>query len=118
MTFPILVDRYASQGAYEQALSMAESTDAPAPMKVEFDSSWTRTAHSVSSMPPTNMAPDTQDTNSPPPNENLPKVHQESKNFNGDRVLANSILFYRISAGGWRSLMPFQREILGALLRY
>lgn len=79
------MDRYASQDAYEQALSKAESTDAPAPMKIEFNSLWTRSAHSVSSMPESSTAPDT--------NENLPKAHQESKDFDGDRVLANSILF-------------------------
>ena len=101
----ILVDRYASQDAYEQALSKAESTDAPAPMKVEFDSSWTRSALGVLSLQETNMAPDTQDTqaNVPHPNENLPKAHQESKNFDGDRVLANSILFLQ-DFGWWMEL--------------
>ena len=99
----ILVDRYASQDAYEQALSKAESTDAPEPMKVEFGSSWTSSTDSVSSLPAVLL--DTQDhTNAPPlPNENLPKVHQESNKFDGDRVLANSILFLQ-DFGWWMEL--------------
>lgn len=99
----ILVDRYASQDAYEQALSKAESTDAPAPMKVKFGLSWSSSTPGASSlsMPETNMA--VSETTPDLPYENLPKAHQESNKFDGDRVLANSILFLQ-DFGWWTEL--------------
>lgn len=43
--------------------------------------------------------------NNPPllPSENLHKVHQETETFDGDRVLANSILFLQ-NFGWWIEL--------------
>ncbi|KAF8809191.1 hypothetical protein BYT27DRAFT_7284261 [Phlegmacium glaucopus] len=92
----ILVNRYASQDAHEQALSHAESSDAPAPMKVMFGLPFI--------MQNTGSTPSTQldISESDPPallTEDLPKVHQEADNFDGDRVLANSILF--LQDFGW-----------------
>jgi len=90
----ILVDRYASQDAYEQALSKAESTDAPAAMKVKCCPSWTSSSHGVSSMVMNMEVPSSQDTNAPSlPNESVPMAYQETDKFDGDWVLANSILF-------------------------
>lgn len=34
-----------------------------------------------------------EEADPPLPTENVPKVHEEAANFDGDRVLANSILF-------------------------
>ncbi|KAF8969042.1 hypothetical protein BDZ97DRAFT_1902760 [Flammula alnicola] len=101
----ILVDRYASQDAYEQALSKAESIGAPAPMKVAFGPLWTGSTHSASSVE-TNVEVNENENNSPPlPTENLPTVHQETDKFDGDRVLAraNSILFLQ-DFGWWTEL--------------
>lgn len=97
----ILVGRYASQEAYEQSLSAAESRDAPAPMKVKVG-----TAVAVHNMDSAANANTTTQVNEdsevdPPslPSESVPKVHQEAENFDGDRVLANSILF--LQDFGW-----------------
>jgi len=104
-----LVDRYASQDAYEQALSKSDSTDAPEPMKVPFGPSWTgSSSRNLSSVAiemeareDTPNVSQSQDDNPPPlPSENLPKVHIETENFDGDRVLANSILFMQ-DFGWW-----------------
>ena len=107
----ILVDRYASQDAYEQALSKSDSIDAPIPMKVASGPSWRGSESSSRDL--SNVATDieahanvlhSQDNNPPPlPSENLPKVHQETEAFDGDRVLANSILFLQ-DFGWWIEL--------------
>ena len=91
--------RYASQDAYEQALSHAESKDAPDHMKVPFGSP---TANASPSGIATNTA-----QNDPPalPAEAVPKVHQEEEKFNGDWVLANSILF--LQDFGWWTEMSY-----------
>ena len=95
----ILVKRYASQDAYEQALSHAESKDAPDHMKVPFGSP---TANASPSGIATNTA-----QNDPPalPAEAVPKVHQEEEKFDSDRVLANSILF--LQDFGWWTEMSY-----------
>ncbi|EDR00803.1 uncharacterized protein LACBIDRAFT_333858 [Laccaria bicolor S238N-H82] len=84
-----LIDRYASQDAYDQALSKAKSSNAPEPMKILFGPAWTNQS--------------TGSTNSAPvpllPNEDVPKVHKEADDFDGDHVLANSVLF--LQDFGW-----------------
>lgn len=88
-----LVDRYASQDAYEQALSLADSNDAPTSMKVSVGQSTTMST-----------VVDIAEGDLPaPPMEDLPKVHQEVNNFDGDRVLANSILFLQ-DFGWWTEI--------------
>ena len=100
----ILVDRYASQDAYEQALSQAESTDAPAAMKVKCGPSWTSSSHGVLSMVMNIEVPGSQDTDATSlPHENVPKAYEETDKFDGDRVLANSILFLQ-DFGWWTEL--------------
>lgn len=105
------MDRYASQDAYEQALSKFDSIDAPIPMKVAFGPPWIGSESSSRDL--SSVATDieahanvfhSQDNNPPPrPSENLPKVHQETGIFDGDRVLANSILFLQ-NFGWWIEL--------------
>ena len=93
----ILVKRYASQDAYEQALSLAESKDAPDHMKVPFGSPISNT-----SLP--DMATDISQTAPPAlPTEDVPKAHQEADKFDGDRVLGNSILFLQ-DFGWWTEI--------------
>ena len=93
----ILVKRYASQDAYEQALSHPESKDAPDHMKVPFASPTTNTSSSET-------ATDASQSNPPAlPAEDVPKVHQEEEKFDGDRVLANSILFLQ-DFGWWTEI--------------
>ncbi|PPQ73039.1 LOW QUALITY PROTEIN: hypothetical protein CVT26_014657 [Gymnopilus dilepis] len=85
----ILVNRHASQAAYEQALSSAESINAPAPMRIPFGSG----SH-------VHPAPDFDAQSAAEP---VPNVHEEARNFDGDRVLANSILFLQ-DFGWWTEL--------------
>ena len=93
----ILVKCYASQDAYEQALSHAESEDAPDHIKVPFASPTTNTSSS-------GMATNTAQSDPPAlPAEYVPKVHQEDEKFDGDRVLTNSILFLQ-DFGWWTEL--------------
>lgn len=96
----VLVKRYASQDAYEQALSHAESKDAPDHMKVPFGSSITTTSSSE-------MATDASQSDMlvALPAEDVPKVHQEADKFDDDRVLANSILF--LQDFGWWTEMSY-----------
>jgi hypothetical protein len=95
----VLVKRYASQVAYEQALSHAESKDAPDHMKVPFGSPITTTSSS-------DMATDSPQSDLPAlPIEDVPKVHQEADEFDSDRVLANSILF--LQDFGWWTEMSY-----------
>jgi hypothetical protein len=57
---------------------------------------------------------DSQENNPPPlPMENLPTVHQETEEFDGAWVLANSILFLQDFA--W---WIFQKVILAGFLRF
>jgi hypothetical protein len=94
----ILVNRYASQDAHEQALSHAESSEAPAPMKVMFGLSFMMQETGSESTP----SAQTEIPESDPLallTEDVPKVHQEADDFDGDRVLANSILF--LQDFGW-----------------
>jgi len=103
-----LFNQYALQDAYEQALSLAESNDAPSSMKVAVG-------------PPTTMLTviDIADGDPPGlPTEDLPKVHQEVKDFNGNRVLGNSILFLQDFSWGPKLVTPFQRVILDVSLRF
>ena len=84
-----LVDRYASQDAYDQALSKAESGDAPETMKISFGPAWTNQSTGSTDSAPVPLLP----------TEDVPKVHKEANDFDGDRVLANSILF--LQDFGW-----------------
>ena len=95
----VLVKCYASQDAYEQALSHTESKDAPDHMKVPFGSPIIATSSS-------DMETGSQQSDLPAlPIEDVPKVHQEADEFDGDRVLANSILF--LQDFGWWTEMSY-----------
>ena len=85
----ILVNQYASQDAHDQALSCVESRDAPEAMKVPIGLPFTTqtVVHISEGDPPISLT------------EDLPNVHQEASNFDGDCVLANSILF--LQDFGW-----------------
>ena len=100
----ILVGRYASQDAYEQALSSTESNDAPAPLKVKFGPP-SASANAYTSPIDVGTEIDENLEAAPPslPTENVPKVHKEAENFDGDRVLANSILFLQ-DFGWWTEI--------------
>jgi hypothetical protein len=88
-----LVKCYALQDAYEQALSQTKSKDAPDHMKVPFGSPISSTSSSC-------MAPDISQSDLPALlSENVPKVYQEADKFDGDRILATSILF--LQDFGW-----------------
>ena len=93
----ILVNRYASQDAHEQALSHAESSDATASMKVPF-SPPQNTNNTLSTRTDSDIQVSESDRLTLP-TEDIPKVHQEADDFNGDRVLANTILF--LQDFGW-----------------
>lgn len=76
----VLQAQYASADAYEQALSetlMADSTDE---FKIPTGTAW---------KPPTALSKLSSSK------EAQPDAHEEEDNFQGDRVLANSILFVR-----------------------
>lgn len=100
--------RYASQDAYEQALSSAESTNAPAPLKVKsgppFTSENSHSTNANTSLLDTGISSENLEADLPfLPTENIPKVHKEAENFDGDRVLANSILFLQ-DFGWWTEI--------------
>jgi len=102
------VGRYASQDAYEQALSSAESTNAPAPLKVKsgppFTSENSHSTNANTSLLDTGISSENLEADLPfLPTENIPKVHKEAENFDGDRVLANSILFLQ-DFGWWTEI--------------
>lgn len=80
--------------------------DAPEPMKISFGPSTsvrnTVPAHTTSTQ--VNENEETFDYNLPLlPTEDVPKVHKEPDNFEGDRVLANSILFLQ-DFGWWTEI--------------
>ena len=100
--------RYASQDAYEQALSSAESTNAPAPLKVKsgppFTSENSHSTNANTSLLDTGISSENLEADLPfLPTENIPKVHKEAENFDGDRVLTNSILFLQ-DFGWWTEI--------------
>jgi len=102
------VGRYASQDAYEQALSSAESTNAPAPLKVKsgppFTSENSHSTNANTSLLDTGISSENLEADLPfLPTENIPKVHKEAENFDGDRVLTNSILFLQ-DFGWWTEI--------------
>jgi len=71
-------------------------SDAPAPMKIPFGS--LSTTQNIGSTLSTEV--DISESDPPAvPTEDVPKVHQEINDFDGDRVLANSILF--LQDFGW-----------------
>lgn len=103
----VLVGRYASQEAYEQSLSAAESVDAPVPMKVKPGLASTLQNSDFANADPTTTTQINDDAEVDPPSlpaENIPKAHQEADNFDGDRVLANSILFLQ-DFGWWIEML-------------
>ncbi|KAJ7266414.1 hypothetical protein B0H12DRAFT_1010765 [Mycena haematopus] len=83
-----LCNRYASQNAYDQALSAEEYDQAIPEMKAPKGTPWT--APSAPTIPPTT-----------PKDE--PHIHTEDTEFDGDRVLSNSILFV-LEFGWWIEL--------------
>ncbi|KAF8057175.1 hypothetical protein FPV67DRAFT_1566211 [Lyophyllum atratum] len=124
----ILVRRYTSQEAYEQALSSKEWDMATDDMKVPKGTPWTAPVQSKKKarngdptqdvgqelnetevgdqdlgMSESNLT-DNQNTTSAeankPPDDGKTTVHVEAKGFDGDRVLANAILFLQ-DAGWW-----------------
>ena len=93
----ILVKCYTSQDAYEQAVSLAESKDAPDHMKILFGTP-------ISNTTLLDMVTDILQTAPPAlPTEDVPKVYQEADKFDGDWVLANSILFLQ-DFGWWTEI--------------
>ena len=83
---------YAFQNAYEQALSRTHSLNAPADMKVPAGTHWSPPVLS-SSYRGNELAAKVD-----PPNREKPS-HVEADNFDGDQVLANSVLF--LEDFGW-----------------
>lgn len=100
----ILLGRYASQDAYEQALSSIESNNAPASLKIKFGPP---SASGNANRLPVDTGTEIDESSEfgPPslPTENVPKVHKEADGFDGDRVLANSILFLQ-DFGWWTEI--------------
>ena len=73
-------------------------------MKVKCCPSWTSSNHGVSSKVTNVEVTSCQGTNAPSlPTENVPTAYQEIDKFDGDRVLANSILFLQ-DFGWWTEL--------------
>ena len=103
----ILVGRYASQDAYEQCLSATESRNAEPPMKIKsgpaanVQNSDSTNANTTAPVVETATQINEDAEVDPPslPTENVPKVHEEAEDFDGDRVLANCILF--LQDFGW-----------------
>jgi Family of unknown function (DUF6589) len=100
-----LVRRYASQEAHEQALSLTESRNAKSNMAIPFGKPF----HPISRAP--GVTASTSQTETIPESteerpdvtvviEDTVKVHVEKGGFDGDRVLANEILFLQ-DAGWW-----------------
>lgn len=125
----VLVRRYASQQAYEQALSREESENATNSMKVPIGTPWTAptqdppltseattedlegdSSDSSEDVEPTEDQDNTpakdnddDEDSEPPPKEPgiaKEKVYVEAKGFTGDRVFANEVLFLE-DAGWW-----------------
>lgn len=76
-----LANRYASSVAYEQALSLEDSQFSREMFKIPFRKPWTSQSTGASHA---NVFPEAED-NEPP--------YKEIDNFDGDCILANSILF-------------------------
>ncbi|KAJ7883176.1 hypothetical protein B0H14DRAFT_3082456 [Mycena olivaceomarginata] len=110
--------RYASQTAYELSLSNAESQKAPSTFKVPFGEPWVRDHTPPPSRTPAsseipneeNIDGDEENFDSPPQpstgdevpvaaSNKGPKTHVEPEDFDGDRVLSNSIIF--LQEFGW-----------------
>jgi hypothetical protein len=111
----ILVDRYASQGAPQHALSAAEATDPDRQNKVPEGTPWIAPAQGGVVDDPSTAGVDEdmpdlagiQDGPCEKPANDAPKVHQEKEGFDGDRVLRNSEIFM-MEFGWWlRIYMKF-----------
>ncbi|KAJ7643001.1 hypothetical protein DFH06DRAFT_999293 [Mycena polygramma] len=85
----ILRERYASQTAYDQSLSKEEYEEAGTREQIPAGSPWA--PPSAADVPPPVAPPQDADDG--------PKIHTEEAEFDGDRVLSNSILF--IMEFGW-----------------
>ncbi len=77
-----LVDRYSSFTAYDQAISLSETNSSSAEYRIPTGSQWNTLGtlplphHNTSSL-----------------KSDASKCHEEEEGFDGDRVLANSIMF-------------------------
>ncbi|KAJ7819133.1 hypothetical protein B0H14DRAFT_3473322 [Mycena olivaceomarginata] len=108
--------RYASQTAYELSLSNTESQKAPSTFKVPFGEPWnhtpppSRTPASSEIPDEENIDGDKENVDSPPQpctedevpvaaSNKGPKTHVELEDFDGDRVLSNSIII--LQEFGW-----------------
>ncbi|KAJ7729217.1 hypothetical protein B0H14DRAFT_3097944 [Mycena olivaceomarginata] len=93
--------RYASQTAYELSLSNAESQKAPSTFKVPFGEPWVRDhTPPPSRTPASSEIPNEENIDVPVAASNKgPKTHVEPEDFDGDRVLSNSIIF--LQEFGW-----------------
>jgi hypothetical protein len=110
----LLVDRYASQEAYEQALSNFESNNAMAAMKIPLGPQWTAPGSTGTSSAETpEMLIDTNAEELDPPllpTEDLPKVHKEAEKLTGISSLRIAFFSCRILAGGPRFLCCSRRR--------
>jgi hypothetical protein len=99
-----LVRRYASQEAHEQALSLTESRNAKSNMAIPFGKPFrpieTQTPGLTTSTSETETARESTEERPNVVIEDTVKVHVEKEGFDGDRVLANEILFLQ-DAGWW-----------------
>ncbi|KAF8193976.1 hypothetical protein K438DRAFT_2130586 [Mycena galopus ATCC 62051] len=93
----IIRERYASQIAYNQSLDKTEQDDALPRNKFPGGSLWNDNEPAVTTPP-------TQKKDAPKKShEDGPKNHEELPEFDGDRVLSNSILFL-MEFGWWTEL--------------
>lgn len=75
-----LAHRYASTVVYDQSLSLSDSQSAPETFKISIGKAWVASsAHSS--------------TEAAHADDKLETSHTEADGFDGDRILANSILF-------------------------
>ncbi|KAF8888940.1 hypothetical protein CPB84DRAFT_1816490 [Gymnopilus junonius] len=89
-----LAKQYASQDTHEQTLSLVESNNAPATMKIVFGP-----AHTMGVNYGVEAGGVTDNSNSLTltlPSEKVPKIHKEANDFDRDHFLANSILSLQI----------------------
>ncbi|KAJ7765118.1 hypothetical protein B0H14DRAFT_2403154 [Mycena olivaceomarginata] len=91
--------RYASQTAYELSLSNTESQKAPSTFKVPVGEPWVRDHTPPPSRTPASSEPYTGDEVPVAASNKGPKTHVEPEDFDGDRVLSNSIIF--LQEFGW-----------------
>ncbi|KAJ7263041.1 hypothetical protein C8J57DRAFT_1071083 [Mycena rebaudengoi] len=99
----ILVQRYASQKAYHQALSTEFTDSAEAKMRIPLGTPWTppiQTSTTGAMDGGDGEEEEDEDEDGPPADELGEPEADEAEGFDGDRVLANEILFLQ-DMGMW-----------------